>query len=368
MDYFGGTRTVDVHVRRLRAKLGPEHEQPDRHRAQRGLPVRAADVQENRLGARLRRRGPRRPRVRGRPVHPERRPVASSMTDRLADGAATVALSSTRTLTTQEAADVRAAAAAARASDGVDPLDDQVRTEARVRRRPRQPCTSSAGPAGDPPVIAYATRRDGTRTARAATWWSTLTTAGTGIGETMVDHLLGLLRGDGPSLAASASASRCGPTATPMARRRWPPRAVSFAIRDLWQMRRALASPLPEPTYPEDVSVRTFEPGRDDEAWVALNAAAFAHHPEQGRLTVDDLRHRDRGAMVRPRGVLPRGTRRSARRLALDEGPPRRGDRARTSVGEVYASASTRAAQGLGLGKALTLTGCITCATRGWTT
>ena len=24
-DYFGGTRTVDVHVRRLRAKLGPEH-------------------------------------------------------------------------------------------------------------------------------------------------------------------------------------------------------------------------------------------------------------------------------------------------------------------------------------------------------
>jgi DNA-binding response OmpR family regulator len=25
-DYFGGTRTVDVHIRRLRAKLGPEHD------------------------------------------------------------------------------------------------------------------------------------------------------------------------------------------------------------------------------------------------------------------------------------------------------------------------------------------------------
>ena len=25
-DYYGGTRTVDVHVRRLRAKLGPEYE------------------------------------------------------------------------------------------------------------------------------------------------------------------------------------------------------------------------------------------------------------------------------------------------------------------------------------------------------
>jgi DNA-binding response OmpR family regulator len=25
-DFYGGTRTVDVHIRRLRAKLGPEHE------------------------------------------------------------------------------------------------------------------------------------------------------------------------------------------------------------------------------------------------------------------------------------------------------------------------------------------------------
>ena len=40
-DYFGGTRTVDVHVRRLRAKLGPEHEVADRHGPQRRLPLRA---------------------------------------------------------------------------------------------------------------------------------------------------------------------------------------------------------------------------------------------------------------------------------------------------------------------------------------
>jgi DNA-binding response OmpR family regulator len=26
-DYYGGTRTVDVHIRRIRAKLGPEHEE-----------------------------------------------------------------------------------------------------------------------------------------------------------------------------------------------------------------------------------------------------------------------------------------------------------------------------------------------------
>jgi DNA-binding response OmpR family regulator len=41
-DFYGGTRTVDVHVRRLRAKLGPEHE----HLIEtvRGVGYRAADV------------------------------------------------------------------------------------------------------------------------------------------------------------------------------------------------------------------------------------------------------------------------------------------------------------------------------------
>ncbi|MGH2764732.1 MAG: winged helix-turn-helix domain-containing protein, partial [Actinomycetota bacterium] len=41
-DFYGGTRTVDVHVRRLRAKLGPEHE----HLIEtvRGVGYRAADI------------------------------------------------------------------------------------------------------------------------------------------------------------------------------------------------------------------------------------------------------------------------------------------------------------------------------------
>ena len=41
-DFYGGTRTVDVHVRRLRAKLGPAHE----HLIEtvRGVGYRAADV------------------------------------------------------------------------------------------------------------------------------------------------------------------------------------------------------------------------------------------------------------------------------------------------------------------------------------
>jgi DNA-binding response OmpR family regulator len=41
-DFYGGTRTVDVHVRRLRAKLGPENE--DLIQTVRGVGYRAADV------------------------------------------------------------------------------------------------------------------------------------------------------------------------------------------------------------------------------------------------------------------------------------------------------------------------------------
>ncbi|MFE0201276.1 mycothiol synthase, partial [[Kitasatospora] papulosa] len=57
-------------------------------------------------------------------------------------------------------------------------------------------------------------------------------------------------------------------------------------FRELRQLRRPL-SPLDiaEPTLPEGVTVRTFVPGQDDSAWLAVNSSAFAHHPEQGSIT-----------------------------------------------------------------------------------
>src|SRR5690606_7904107 len=57
-------------------------------------------------------------------------------------------------------------------------------------------------------------------------------------------------------------------------------------FRELRQMRRPLAGlGTLEPKLPEGIGVRTFVPGQDDTAWLALNATAFAHHPEQGSLT-----------------------------------------------------------------------------------
>ncbi len=63
--------------------------------------------------------------------------------------------------------------------------------------------------------------------------------------------------------------------------------------RSLHRMSRPLTeADAVDPLLPAGFSVRAFEPGRDDETWVRLNAAAFARHPEQGRLTVADLHER----------------------------------------------------------------------------
>ncbi len=61
--------------------------------------------------------------------------------------------------------------------------------------------------------------------------------------------------------------------------------------RVLLQMRR----PLPidgaaGPEAPPGVRIRTFRPGRDEQAFLRVNARAFAEHPEQGRLDLAGLR------------------------------------------------------------------------------
>jgi mycothiol synthase len=89
------------------------------------------------------------------------------------------------------------------------------------------------------------------------------------------------------------------------------PGAKAFAVQNgfervrvLWQMRRSLAAPLPEAPLPAGVTIRHFRPGSDEQAWLGVNSRAFAHHPEQGRWTLDDLRLREDEPWFDPAGFL----------------------------------------------------------------
>ncbi|WP_193514563.1 mycothiol synthase [Streptomyces griseoloalbus] len=123
-------------------------------------------------------------------------------------------------------------------------------------------------------------------------------------------------------------------------------------FRELRQMRRPLAGmDLPDPVLPEGVRVRAFVPGQDDAAWLAVNAAAFAHHPEQGSLTQRDLDDRKAEPWFDPEGFF------LAERDGRIVGFHWTKVHAAEGLGEVYVLGVSPDAQGGGLGKSLTTIG-----------
>lgn len=128
-------------------------------------------------------------------------------------------------------------------------------------------------------------------------------------------------------------------------------------FRELRQLRRPLGGlRLAEPQWPEGVRVRTFVPGQDDAAWLALNATAFAHHPEQGSLTQVDLDARKQQTWFDPAGfflAVGRDPNGRERMLGFHWTKVHSAER----LGEVYVLGVAPEAQGTGLGKALTTVG-----------
>ncbi|MDT0167162.1 mycothiol synthase [Actinotalea sp. AC32] len=98
----------------------------------------------------------------------------------------------------------------------------------------------------------------------------------------------------------------------------------------------------------DDVVVRPFVVGADEDAWVALNARAFADHPEQGRLTRADVEAREREPWFRAEDLLL--AERDGRLVASAWTKVEPG----ATTGELYALAVDPAEQGTGLGRLMT--------------
>jgi mycothiol synthase len=132
--------------------------------------------------------------------------------------------------------------------------------------------------------------------------------------------------------------------------------AAGFAaVEELWRMSLDLRGAAPvQPVWPDGIVVRPFRPGHDEEAWLAVNARAFADHPEQGRWTDHDLAAREREPWFDPAGFLLAA--RADGRIAGFAWTKVHGagELADEPVGEVYVLGVDPAAQGEGLGRALT--------------
>jgi mycothiol synthase len=171
-------------------------------------------------------------------------------------------------------------------------------------------------------------------------------------------------RGIGTALAAALEEATGGTLAV------WAhgrlPGAVALAERRgyteervLWQLRRPLAD-LPDVPLPPGITVRAFRVGVDEPAWLAVNNAAFADHPDQGGWGPEDIAAREAEPWFDPAGFL----------LAEDgtgelvgfhwtKVPSTRDSPDRTDDvdGEVYVLGVKPGAGGHGLGAALTVAG-----------
>lgn len=228
-------------------------------------------------------------------------------------------------------AQVRTIAQVAADHDGIDPLGEQTLLDLVDPAAPTRHLTIGEPPAG----YAAVDLRD----QPVAELVVSPSHRGRGLGRRLLDAAWDVARGSGGTPLVWAHGNL--PAARALAAS-----AGLTVRRELWQMTTDL-SVRPPATLPDDVVVRAFVVGRDEDAWLEVNARAFAGHPEQGRMTLDDLRARQREPWFRADDLLL--AERAGRVVGFAWLKVERAD-----VGELYALGVDPDAQGGGLGRRLT--------------
>jgi mycothiol synthase len=135
-----------------------------------------------------------------------------------------------------------------------------------------------------------------------------------------------------------------------------PARATATAlglvtVRELLQMRRPLTD-LPPVTVPDGVRMTTYSGPADDAELLRVNNASFAWHPEQSGWTETDIAERRGEPWFDPAGLFMAVDDHTNKLLGFHWTKVHTAD-----LGEVYVVGVDPAAQGRGLGAALTLVG-----------